>query len=100
MATLTKAGLVDSLFLEIGLNKKEAKELVDLFFDSLVDSLANCHTVKLSGIGNFDIKDKHARPGRNPKTMEDTMIIPRRVVTFRAGQKLRSLLDAKQVTDQ
>jgi integration host factor subunit alpha len=95
MQTLTKAGLVDSLFLELGLNKTEAKQLVDLFFDGLVDNLVSCHPIKLSGLGNFDIKDKHARPGRNPKTREDTLIEARRVVTFRAGQKLRVLLDQK-----
>lgn len=93
MSTLTKADLVESLFLELGLNKREAKEVVELFFSSIRNALESGHTVKLSGLGNFDLRDKKARPGRNPKTMEDKIIEARRVVTFHAGQKLKAQVE-------
>ncbi len=86
--------MAESLFNEIGLNKKEARELVDSFFEELISSLAVGEQVKLSGFGNFDIRDKNARPGRNPKTGEKVPITARRVVTFRPGQKLRARVDA------
>ena len=78
----------------MGLNKKEARELVDSFFEELLSSLAVGEQVKLSGFGNFDIRDKNERPGRNPKTGEKIPITARRVVTFRAGQKLKSRVEA------
>ncbi|HEX7382268.1 MAG TPA: integration host factor subunit alpha [Nevskiaceae bacterium] len=86
---LTKARLADAVFDEIGLNKREAKELVDLFFSEIRDQLATGNAVKLSGFGNFELRDKNSRPGRNPKTGELIPITARRVVTFRPGQKLR-----------
>jgi len=86
--------MAESLFNEIGLNKKEARELVDSFFEELISSLAVGEQVKLSGFGNFDLRDKIARPGRNPKTGEIVPITARRVVTFRPGQKLRTRVDA------
>jgi len=86
--------MAESLFNEIGLNKKEARELVDSFFEELISSLAVGEQVKLSGFGNFDLRDKIARPGRNPKTGEKVPITARRVVTFRPGQKLRARVDA------
>ncbi len=91
---LTKADMATGLFSAIGLNKKEARELVDLFFQELEASLAAGEQVKLSGFGNFDLRDKSERPGRNPKTGEKVLIPPRRVVTFRAGQKLRARVEA------
>ena len=91
---LTRADMAESLFNEIGLNKKEARELVDSFFEELISSLAVGEQVKLSGFGNFDIRDKNERPGRNPKTGEKVPITARRVVTFRPGQKLRARVDA------
>ncbi len=91
---LTRADMAESLFNELGLNKNEGRELVDSFFEELISSLAVGEQVKLSGFGNFDIRDKNARPGRNPKTGEKVPITARRVVTFRPGQKLRARVDA------
>ena len=91
---LTKADMAESLFNEVGLNKREARELVDVFFDDLRTALASGEQVKLSGFGNFDLRDKNQRPGRNPKTGEDIPITARRVVTFRPGQKLKARVEA------
>ncbi len=85
---------MESLFNAIGLNKKEARELVGLFFEELEACLADGEQVRLSGCGNFDLRDKAARPGRNPKTGENVPIPARRVVTFRAGQKLKDRVGA------
>ena len=87
--TLTKSDIVEDLNNEIGLNKREAKELVDMLFDDIKNLLSEGHEVKLSGFGNFQLRDKSPRPGRNPRTGEDVEISARRVVTFKAGQKLR-----------
>ena len=87
--TITKADIVEHLHDELGLNKAECKELVEDFFQEIKDSLINNETVKLSGFGNFELIDKKARPGRNPKTGENVTISERKVVTFRAGNKLR-----------
>ncbi len=92
--SLTKAGMAESLFDELGLNKREARELVDLYFEELIASLAVGEQVKLAGFGNFDLRDKIARPGRNPKTGEEIPITARRVVTFRPGQKLKARVEA------
>ncbi|GMQ96561.1 MAG: integration host factor subunit alpha [Gammaproteobacteria bacterium] len=86
---LTKADMAEALFEELGLNKREARELVDIFFETVRDALASGSQVKLSGFGNFDLRDKNERPGRNPKTGEEIPISARRVVTFRPGQKLK-----------
>ncbi len=91
---LTKADMASGLFNEMGLNKKEGRELVDLFFQELEASLADGEQIRLSGFGNFDLRDKNARPGRNPKTGEKVPIPARRVVTFRAGQKLQARVNA------
>ncbi len=91
---LTKVDMAESLFNEVGLNRREARELVALFFQELEASLAVGVQVKLTGFGNFDLRDKKERPGRNPKTGEDIPIPARRVVTFRAGQKLRARVEA------
>ena len=91
MAALTKAELAEKLFEELGLNKREAKDMVDLFFDEIRDSLRRNEQVKLSGFGNFDLRDKSQRPGRNPKTGEE---IPISVVTFKPGQKLKVRVEA------
>lgn len=98
--TLTKAELAELLFERVGLNKREAKDIVDAFFDEIRESLANGDEVKLSGFGNFQVRDKPARPGRNPKTGEVIPIAARRVVTFHASQKLRGAVEqAGPVTD-
>jgi len=91
---LTKAEMAESLFNELGLNKREARELVDLFFEDLRTALSSGRQVKLSGFGNFDLRDKNTRPGRNPKTGEEIPISARRVVTFRPGQKLKARVEA------
>ncbi len=90
---LTKAEMAERLFDEMGLNKREAKELVEQFFEEVRQSLENNEQVKLSGFGNFDLRDKRERPGRNPKTGEEIPIKARRVVTFRPGQKLKSRVE-------
>lgn len=94
MGALTKADLAEQLNEELGLNKREAKELVELFFEEIRLSLEKNQPVKLSGFGNFDLRDKRQRPGRNPKTGEEIPISPRRVVTFKPGQKLKSRVEA------
>ncbi len=86
--------MAESLFNELGLNKKEARELVDLYFEELIASLAVGEPVKLSGFGNFNLRDKNERLGRNPKTGEKVPIPARRVVTFRPGQKLQARIGA------
>jgi integration host factor subunit alpha len=91
---LTKADLAERLFEDLGLNKREAKEMVEGFYAEIRDSLANNEQVKLSGFGNFDLRDKKQRPGRNPKTGEEIPISARRVVTFRPGQKLKARVEA------
>ena len=93
MAALTKAEMAESLFNQLGLNKREARELVDLFFEEVRAALSQGEQVKLSGFGNFDLRDKNQRPGRNPKTGEEIPITARRVVTFHASQKLKTMVD-------
>lgn len=94
---LTKAGLVEKLYKELGFNKREAKEIVEFFFEEIRNSLENNEPVKLSGFGNFDLRDKNPRPGRNPKTGEMIPISARRVVTFKPGQKLRARVEEDAV---
>jgi integration host factor subunit alpha len=91
---LTKAEMAERLFEDLGLNKREAKELVEAFFEEIRTSLETGQQVKLSGFGNFDLRDKNQRPGRNPKTGEEIPITARRVVTFRPGQKLKARVEA------
>ena len=93
MPALTKADLSEHLNDVVGLNKREAKEMVEIFFEELSVSLINGDPVRLSGFGNFELRDKTERPGRNPKTGEKVPVSARRVVTFRAGQKLRSQVE-------
>ena len=87
--TVTKLDLVNHLNKKLGLNKVESKELVEAFFNEIKKSLIDNEEVKISGFGNFKILNKKERPGRNPKTGKPALISARRVVTFRAGQKLR-----------
>ena len=98
--SLTKADMAESLFNEIGLNKREARKLVDLFFQELEACLADGEPIRLSGFGNFDLRDKKERPGRNPKTGEDIPIPARRVVTFRPAQKLRARVEGYTGTEE
>ena len=92
--SLTKAEIANRLFDEVGLNKREAKEFVDAYFETIKNALESGENVKLSGFGNFQLRDKNQRPGRNPKTGEEIPISARRVVTFRPGQKLRARVEA------
>jgi integration host factor subunit alpha len=91
---LTKATMAEKLSIEVGLNKRDAKDMVDLFFEEMSDALRKGEPVKLSGFGNFILRDKKERPGRNPKTGKEIPINARRVVTFRAGQKLRARIES------
>ena len=91
--TLTKAELADLLFEKVGLNKREAKDMVDSFYEEVRTALQNGNGVKLSGFGNFQLRDKPQRPGRNPKTGEEVKITARRVVTFHASQKLKAMVE-------
>lgn len=90
---LTKAELADLLFENVGLNKREAKDMVESFYEEVRSALQNGEGVKLSGFGNFQLRAKPQRPGRNPKTGEEIPITARRVVTFHASQKLKALVE-------
>ena len=90
---LTKADVAEKLFTDIGLTKRDAKEIVELFYLQIADVLKNGQQVKISGFGNFELHDKDERPGRNPKTGEEIPVSARRVVTFRSGQKLRARVE-------
>ncbi len=90
---LTKADLVENLLDDADLNKRDAKVLVDQFFEEIKNALEGGCSVKLSGFGNFDLRDKKQRPGRNPKTGEEIPITARRVVTFKPGQKLKAKVE-------
>lgn len=96
MTALTKAEMAERLSEQTSLNRREAKQLVEVFFDELSHFLISGDNVKLSGFGNFELRDKSPRPGRNPKTGEEIPITARRVVTFRAGQKFRQRVEHQQ----
>jgi integration host factor subunit alpha len=97
---LTKADMAAKLFEELGLNKREAKEMVEMFFEEIRQSLEQGRQVKLSGFGNFDLREKKQRPGRNPKTGKEIPISALRVVTFRPGQKLKARVEAYAGSEQ
>ncbi len=99
-STLTKAELAELLFEKVGLNKREAKDMVDTFFEEIRFALQRGDSVKLSGFGNFQLRDKPQRPGRNPKTGEAIPITARRVVTFHASQKLKAIVEGEPVVDE
>ena len=94
LPTLTKAELAEMLFEQVGLNKREAKDMVETFFEEIRDALERGESVKLSGFGNFQLRDKPQRPGRNPKTGQEIPISARRVVTFHASQKIKAMVDS------
>jgi integration host factor subunit alpha len=91
---ITKADFAEQLFDELDLDKRKAKDMVELFFEEIKSSLEQGKSVKISGFGKFELRDKTGRPGRNPKTGEEIPITARRVVTFRSGQKLKARVDA------
>ena len=90
---LTKAEVAEHLFEKVGLSKRDAKDMVEVFFEEIRETLEKGDQVKLSGFGNFDLRVKSERPGRNPKTGEDIPISARKVVTFLPGQKLKSRVE-------
>ena len=96
--TLTKAELAERLVDTIGLNQREAKAMVEVFFETIVKALERGEEVKLAGFGSFLLHDKKERPGRNPKTGEKALVSARRVVKFRASPKLKSALE-KEITE-
>ena len=96
---LTKAHLAELLFEQIGLNKRESKDMIDAFFDLVSGSLVEGKDVKVSGFGNFQIRTKAPRPGRNPRTGEPIPIQARRVVTFHASHKLKDLIQGNHLAD-
>jgi integration host factor subunit alpha len=98
--TLTKADLADLLFEQVGLNKREAKDMVEAFFEEIRTALESGDSVKLSGFGNFELRQKSERPGRNPKTGEEIPITARRVVTFHASQKLKLKVEEAYAGDR
>ena len=94
---LTKAHLAELLFTQIGLNKREAKDMVEAFFAHIADSVVDGNDVKITGFGNFQVRTKSSRPGRNPRTGESVPIEARRVVTFHASPKLKEQVQANGV---
>jgi integration host factor subunit alpha len=98
--TLTKAELSELLFDNLGLNKRESKDMVEAFFDILHEALVSGQDIKLTGFGNFNIRRKAPRPGRNPRTGEAIPITARNVVTFHASHKLKSLVQGETGTDE
>ena len=97
MSALSKAIIADTLSNEVSISKSEAKELVEFFFEDIKKGLENGQHVKLSGFGNFILRNKASRPGRNPKTGEEIPVQERRVVTFKSGLKLKSKIERKSV---
>ena len=95
--TIKKVDIVEHLHTTLGLNKTESKGLVESFFVGIAETLVKGEDVKLSGFGNFELLNKKERPGRNPKTGEPVTISARKVVTFRAGQKLRKTISSQDV---
>ncbi len=98
MTALTKAELAEHVFNVVGLNKRESKDLIEIFFEEIRRALETGDSVKLSGFGNFNLRDKSERPGRNPKTGEPVPVSARRVVTFKAGHKLKSRVEDRADT--
>ncbi|WP_375054874.1 integration host factor subunit alpha [Zobellella sp. DQSA1] len=96
---LTKADIAEHLFTELGISKRDAKEMVEAFFEEIRAALEQGEQVKISGFGNFELRNKGERPGRNPKTGEDIPISARRVVTFRPGQKLKARVENATLLD-
>ncbi len=92
---LTRAEITERLVTKLQMPKPTAQIFVDMFFETISETLEKGEVVKLTGFGNFELKQKNARPGRNPKTGKEVMITPRRVTTFKAGQKLRNRIDSK-----
>ena len=98
-STMTKADIVEQVYQKIGFSKKEATQLVELVFDSLKNELRDGDKIKISGFGNFLVKKKDSRVGRNPQTGEQLTISSRRVLTFKPSQVLKAILNNEEITD-
>ncbi len=94
---MTKADLVEKIFEKIGLSKKEAQEIIEILFDTMKQAFVEGESVKVSGFGTFNVRQKMSRRGRNPKTGEDLEITPRRVITFRASNQVKSSVEKQDV---
>ncbi|MDA8090632.1 MAG: integration host factor subunit alpha [Nitrospiraceae bacterium] len=92
---MTKADLVEIIFEKVGLSKKEAQTIVESIFDTIMLAFKEGESVKLSGFGTFNVRQKRARRGRNPKTGDELEITPRRVLTFRASNQLKALIEKR-----
>lgn len=90
---MTKADIVEKVFEKIGLSKKEAQEIIEILFDTIKQSLVDGESVKISGFGTFNVRQKMSRKGRNPKTGEELEITPRRVISFKVSNNLKSELE-------
>jgi len=90
---MTKADLVDLIFGKVGLSKIESQNIIELIFDTVRQTLVEGESVKVSGFGTFNVKKKNARRGRNPKTGQELQITPRRVITFRASNHFKDLIE-------
>ena len=94
---MTKADVVEKIFEKIGLSKKEAQEIIEILFDTMKQTFVEGESVKISGFGTFNVRQKIARRGRNPKTGDDLEITPRRVITFRASNQLKAVMEKQDV---
>jgi integration host factor subunit alpha len=94
---MTKADLVDRIFEKIGLSKKEAQEIIEILFDTMKQTFVEGESIKISGFGTFNVRQKMARRGRNPKTGDDLEINPRKVISFRASNQIKSVLEKRDV---
>jgi len=90
---MTKADLVEIVFEKVGLSKKEAQDIIEIIFDTIKESFIEEESVKISGFGTFNVRKKNSRRGRNPKTGEEIEITPRRVLTFRASNQLKKVIE-------
>lgn len=97
-STMTKADIVEKVYQKIGFSKKESSELVEQVFNSIKETLEKGEKVKISGFGNFIIREKHERIGRNPQTGDQIKISARRVLTFRPSQVLKAMLNGEDLT--
>ena len=97
---MTKADIIESVYEKVGFSKKEAAEIVEMVFDTIKETLERGEKIKISGFGNFIVRDKKSRVGRNPQTGEEIEISARRVLTFRPSQVLKNALNASAVAHE
>jgi integration host factor subunit alpha len=90
---VTKADIIESVYEKVGFSKKEAAEVVEMVFDTIKETLERGEKIKISGFGNFIVREKKSRVGRNPQTGEEIEISARRVLTFRPSQVLKTALN-------